>query len=380
MKIVLPSLLVLPSKLATSQYAMWMCEALSRHAQVILYVQKLYETLDKAFEYHGVLPCFEVRETGLMWKPRSFWGARRIARCLTQENPSYVYLFDAPLLRYLRLFASRWNYIYDAEAMPATLVPYVRHINAAKAVICHNQLFKKDLAKIGIESEKILIGQMGVNLEHFAVPASKEALRRQLNLPLTKKIVMYTGHFYEWKGTEILLQAASSLDSDTEVYLVGGKDADIKRICESGKGLSWTNIRMISFQPPALASKYQQAADVLVVPNISSSEDSNYYTSPLKLFQYMAAGRSIVASDLPSIRTILNSENAYLVSPDNPQALAQGIRDALSDHQESARRAERAQEDVKQYTWEKRAERILKFVSEDGANPENGKASEAISY
>ena len=380
MKIVLPSLLVLPSRLATSQYAMWMCEALSRHAQVILYVQKLSDTVDKVFEYHGVRPCFEIRETGLMWKPRSFWGARRIASCLTKENPSYVYLFDAPLLRYLRLFASRWNYIYDAEAMPATLLPYVRHINAAKAVICHNRLFKKDLAKIGIESEKILIGQMGVNLEHFAAPASKEALRRQLNLPLTKKIVMYTGHFYEWKGTEILLQAASSLDSDTEVYLVGGKEADIKRICESGKGLSWTNIKMIPFQPPALASKYQQAADVLVVPNISSSEDSNYYTSPLKLFQYMAAGRPIVASDLPSIRTILNSENAYLVSPDNPQTHAQGIRDVLSDHQESARRAERAQEDVKQYTWEKRAESIIDFVAEKNPKPKEGLASEAFSY
>ena len=75
---------------------------------------------------------------------------------------------------------------------------------------------------------------MGVNLEHFAAPASKEALRRQFNLPLTKKIVMYTGHFYEWKGTEILLQAASSLDSETEVYLVGGKEADTERIREFG--------------------------------------------------------------------------------------------------------------------------------------------------
>ncbi len=347
-----------------------MCEALSRHAQVILYVQKLYEPLNEVYQYHGVQPSFEIRETGFMWKPRSFWAARVIAR---------FYLFDARLLRFLRLFAPKLNYIYDAETMPSELIPYVRYINSAKAVICHNQLFEKDLIKIGIHPDKILIGQMGVNLENFSSQISKETLRQQLNLPLTKKIVMYTGHFYGWKGVEILIQAASQLDSDTEVYLVGGKDADIKRICESDRGLSWNNVKMIPFQPPALAPKYQQAADVLVVPNVSASEDSSYYTSPLKLFQYMAAGRPIVASDLPSLRTILNTQNAYLVRPDDPQALAQGIRDALSDDPQAARRTERAQEEVRQYTWEKRVERILNFVSREDAK-EQIRASEAISY
>jgi glycosyltransferase involved in cell wall biosynthesis len=307
-----------------------------------------------------------------MWKPRSFWAARVITRFCAADGPSYVYLFEPRLLRYLKLFAPKWNYIYDAEAMPSNLVPYVRHINSAKAVICHNQLFEKDLVKIGIHPDKIVIGQMGVNLENFSSQLSKEGLRRQLNLSLTKKIVMYTGHFYEWKGVEILIQAASQLDSDTEVYLVGGKEADIKRIIGSGNGLSWKNIKMIPFQPPALAPKYQQAADVLVVPNVSASEDSSYYTSPLKLFQYMAAGRPIIASDLPSLRTILNSQNAYLVRPDDPKVLAQGIRDALSNHEESARRAQQAQEDVKQYTWEKRAERILKFVVENSTTLERG--------
>jgi glycosyltransferase involved in cell wall biosynthesis len=137
---------------------------------------------------------------------------------------------------------------------------------------------------------------------------------------------------------------------------------------------------MVPFQPPGLIPKFQRAADVLVLPNISASEDSSYYTSPLKLFQYMAAGRPIVASDLPSLRTILNSDNAYLVSPDDCQALAGGIRDALSNHQESARRAERARVDVNQYTWEKRAEGILDFVAEKTSKPMESLASEGFSY
>jgi glycosyltransferase involved in cell wall biosynthesis len=207
---------------------------------------------------------------------------------------------------------------------------------------------------------------------------SKEALRRELNLPLKKKIAMYTGHFYQWKGVEVLVQAASQLDPDIDVYLVGGKEADIQRLKESTARVSWAKIKMIPFQPPSLAPKYQQAADVLVVPNIRASDDSSYYTSPLKLFQYMAAGRPIVASDLLSLRTVLNTETAYLVRPDDPQALAQGIRDALSDDQEAARRSKRAQEEVKQYTWEKRAERILQFLGEDRDDAEPSSAPEPV--
>jgi glycosyltransferase involved in cell wall biosynthesis len=94
----------------------------------------------------------------------------------------------------------------------------------------------------------------------------------------------------------------------------------------------------------------------------------------------MAAGKPIVASDLPSVRTVLNADNAYLVPPDDSQALAQGIRDALSQQQQSTRKAERAREDVKQYTWEKRAEKILNFVSETSPKLEKRVASGAVSY
>ncbi len=84
------------------------------------------------------------------------------------------------------------------------------------------------------------------------------------------------------------------------------------------------------------------------------------WMSPLKLFDYMAAGRPIIASDLPVFRTILeHGRNAWLVEPDSGEALATGIQQVLHDPELAARLTEQAAQDIRQYTWEKRARTIL---------------------
>jgi glycosyltransferase involved in cell wall biosynthesis len=86
---------------------------------------------------------------------------------------------------------------------------------------------------------------------------------------------------------------------------------------------------------------------------------SNAFTSPLKLFEYMAAGRPIVASDLPSIREILAHErNALLITPGNPQAVTAAIRRLNDDRALGRRLAGQALIDAAEYTWAKRAERL----------------------
>ena len=74
----------------------------------------------------------------------------------------------------------------------------------------------------------------------------------------------------------------------------------------------------------------------------------------------MGARRPIVASDLPSIREVLrHHENAVLVSPDDPKALAEGILRAAQDSGLAQRLADTAYTEVRQYTWDARAEKIL---------------------
>jgi glycosyltransferase involved in cell wall biosynthesis len=114
---------------------------------------------------------------------------------------------------------------------------------------------------------------------------------------------------------------------------------------------------------PARVSALLRDADVLVMPTTETRWAR--YTSPLKLFEYMAAGKPIVASDLPAIREILtDGENACLVAPGDAHALAAGIRRVLDDPALAARIARRAFEDAAAYSWDRRAERLEALLSD----------------
>jgi glycosyltransferase involved in cell wall biosynthesis len=110
--------------------------------------------------------------------------------------------------------------------------------------------------------------------------------------------------------------------------------------------------------PPAQVPELLRRATLLALPNPPSAI-STHFTSPLKMFEYMAAGRAIVASDLPAIREVLQHEmNAVLVRPGDPQALSAGIQRLAADPDLAERLARQAFEDVARYAWERRAERL----------------------
>ena len=82
----------------------------------------------------------------------------------------------------------------------------------------------------------------------------------------------------------------------------------------------------------------------------------------MKLFEYMASGNPIVASDLPSIREILNETNAVLVKPDDSKELVNGVIKVLRDDDLSGKISKQALENIKEYTWQKRADKIISFI------------------
>ena len=172
--------------------------------------------------------------------------------------------------------------------------------------------------------------------------------------------VYYVGQLYPWKGVDGLLQTMRFLP-EAELTIVGGLagEPDLDRLKKAAADLGVeTRVCFRGYLPPADVPQERQRADVVVIPH-DESRTAREFTSPLKLFEALAAGRPIVATDLPSVREILTpEEDALLVPPGNPQAMAAAIRRVLTDPELAERLASRAFEQAARYSWEARARRI----------------------
>jgi glycosyltransferase involved in cell wall biosynthesis len=147
--------------------------------------------------------------------------------------------------------------------------------------------------------------------------------------------------------------------------IIGGLpgEPDLERLRARADAAGVTNrVTFTGLVEPARVPGLLAGADALVLPNPASAI-STAFTSPLKLFEYMAAGRAIVASDLPAIREVLeDGVNALLVTPGDAEALAAGIRRLMDDPALAMRLAGAAFATVHQYTWARRAERLERLL------------------
>ncbi|MCP4400626.1 MAG: glycosyltransferase family 4 protein [bacterium] len=218
-------------------------------------------------------------------------------------------------------------------------------------------------ADMGVVEGKICVAPDGVDEKRLSFSLDKFEARKEVEIPLDKKIICYTGHLFPWKGVYTLAECGQYLPDEYLIYIVGGIEADAKALQRVITERQIHKIRMIGYVPYRRVSSYLAAADAVVLPNSSKEAISRDYTSPLKLFEYMGSRRPIIASDLPAIREILrHNDNAWLVPPDDPQALAAGIVSVVQDAKQGQKLAEAAYEDVQHYTWGRRAEKIITFL------------------
>ena len=273
------------------------------------------------------------------------------------------------------LFFKKTHIIYSRDELPIFCLCFFKkrvfweaHINRynhiikrlfvkCSGVVTITEGLKNFYVNKGVEPSKIVVAPDGIDLADFLNRFDKNSVRKELGLPLDKKIALYIGRLDGWKGAETLLAASRLLPQHIQAVLIGGEPREVSRLKKE-----YQQAIFLGFLPYRELAKNQTAADVLILPNSGKNEVSANFTSPLKLFSYMASGLPIVASDLLSIKEILNNDNAFFFESDNPKSLAEAINMVLRDNELSDKISKQASLDVEKYTWVKRAEKITDFI------------------
>lgn len=210
---------------------------------------------------------------------------------------------------------------------------------------------------------KLLIAPDGVNPDQLCKNNLASTMQNRVK---SGKTLLYLGSLHHWKGIDVLIKSMQYLPG-TFLLIVGGNTDSINYYQSFAvqQGVK-DSVHFEGFVLPGQRFQYFNIADICILP-LKPLHIASYFTSPLKLFEYMASGKPIVASDLPAIREVLtHNKNSILISPDSPEALAEGVRCILENPALGEQIARQAAVDVLAYTWDKRAKKIIDFIRSYG--------------
>jgi len=364
----------IPTEKAHGVQIMKMCEAFALvGADVELVIPWRFNPIkEDPFYYYGVKNIFKITKIpsvdlvrfgriGFWVQSLSFAGLMSLYVMFKKADSIYsrdeLSLFFLSFLKrdfLWEIHTNRWNFIIK------------RVVRKAVGIIAITEGLKVFLIENGCQREKIVVAHDGVDLKMFISQDTKSTLRKQHNIPESKKVIGHIGKLRTMgkkKGVEGLITIfAEVLKTIPEAFLllVGPNKEELRAVTAllGNLNVSSDSYKVVTHIPQKDTPPFLQISDVLVM-NYPAIEHYKYYMSPLKLFEYMASGTPIVTVDLPSIREILNENNAVIVEANNPEALRKGIIKVLNDSSLATTNANKALEDVRNYTWEKRAENIF---------------------
>lgn len=257
------------------------------------------------------------------------------------------------------VFSKKYFLCLELHSVPSNKLLFKLAIKNVKLFVVLNKYIESELIELGISNDKIVIAPSGVDIVDFDFKTNKEDARKKLDLPISKTIVVYTGHLYSWKGVDTLAETAKNLPEILFVF-VGGVEPEITGF--KNKYFNTSNILFIPFVNRTIVPLYLDSADILILPNSKKENISRHYTSPLKMFEYMASGKPIIASDLPSIKEVLNESNSILVEADNIQSFTKAICELIVDEELRDSISKKAKQDVVKYDWSMRAKFIIEEI------------------
>lgn len=341
-------------------------------------------------------------ETHLLALPRAFWDLPQV--CQLASNESFASQVQAvlgaraPAFFYQRNAVNNYTGVQQADryGVPCVLEyngseiwvgrnwgralrdeaiaerVELLNLQAADVITVVSRPLLDELVERGIDADKILLNPNGVDPERYspAVDGSQVRARYQLD---GKTVVGFIGTFGPWHGAEVLaaaygrlLQAFPQYRERVRLLMVGdGPTMPLvqENLTKFNVGDACVRVGRV---PQEEGGAHLAACDLLASPHVPNRDGTPFFGSPTKLFEYMAMGKGIVASNLDQIGEVLeHGRTAWMVPPGDPEALLHGLRmlidnPALRERLGTAARCAV----VAKHTWREHTRRIMEKLEE----------------
>tara|TARA_Y100001958_G_scaffold160074_1_gene165870 strand:- start:14552 stop:15607 length:1056 start_codon:yes stop_codon:yes gene_type:complete len=319
---------------------------------------------DTIWSYYGVKNKFNIIWINF-WYPnirlKHFFHGLFTALFLINKNYSIIYtrsewvaIFSSVLLR-KKIVLELHNFKYSFSQK---LVVKKSILNKNISIVCISSALKNELIKFGY-TRKIITAHDAVDLDLFNFDVNEKKIRNKYDIPNSKPIITHIGSVRKGRGFETIIKASSKMQ-DCLFLFVCGHEADLE-IINNQKNKKQNNIKFIDFIPNSEIPEILKSSDILLM-TYTSELDTLRFTSPLKMFEYMASKKPIISSDFPVLREVLNDKNSLLIQPSNPKSLVDAINKLVDNKTLSEKISSQAYSDVNKYTWNKRAQIIIDFL------------------
>ena len=246
------------------------------------------------------------------------------------------------------------------------------NLSSADLIVVVSRVMRDEIVERGIDPASVFVNPNGVDPDRYRPDVDGGPIRDCYGLR-GLIVVGFIGTFGPWHGAEVLAHAFVKFVKDdpararaVRLLMIGDGAAmpAVHRILSEGGALDAT--LFTGLVPQEDGPAYLAACDVLSSPHVPNPDGTPFFGSPTKLFEYMAMGKGIVASDLEQIGEILDhGRTAWLVEPGNVDALAGGLRRLIDDPQlRCALGAAARQEAATRYTWREHTRRTIERLQE----------------
>jgi glycosyltransferase involved in cell wall biosynthesis len=379
-----------PTEKAHGLQIMQNCEAFAdTGADVTLWVTRRFNTpqmraIADSWGYYGVkrnftvqrLPCIDLMP---LVAEQNNWAARLVfflqsgtfalvalVMALFTQADIY-YSRDAIMLLLLSFLKPKNRLAYEVHKFSPTgrgRWLQRRVVRRVGTIIPITPKLAEQLIDVGANPARVLVAHDGIRRERFENIPDQAQAREEIGWPQDNFVVGYVGRLHTMmmdKGVGVLVDALRQVEN-VSIALVGGPDDMVEGLRQQWihSGLPESRFLYAGHVLPERVPLYLSAFDVCVMPHPFTPQFA-YYTSPLKLFEYMAARRAIVASDLPGWADVVtDGQTALLVPPSDVDALAAAIIRLRDDAALRTQLADAAYKRVMtDYTWAARAQAIL---------------------